>query len=61
MKIKEFYENMKDIIDEPVTIVDGVVQKYSDYMKDKKVFEYLYDFEIKSIYIGNDKTLIVEI
>lgn len=61
MKVREFYEKMKDILDDPVTIMDGVVLVYNDFMKDTKIYEYLLDYTIKSIYIGKDNTLVVEI
>lgn len=61
MKVREFYEKMKDILDDPVTIMDGKVLVYNDFMKDTKVYEYLLDYTIKSIYIGKGDTLVVEI
>lgn len=61
MKVKDFYENMKDIIQDQVTIMDGIVEEYSDYMYSKKVYEYLFDHDIKSIHIGDNETIVVEI
>lgn len=61
MKIKGFYENMRDILNEKVTIMDGIVPVYTDFMRDKKVYEYLFESEIKNIYIGKDYSLVVEI
>lgn len=61
MKVKEFYENMKDIIEEPVTIMNGIVEEYSGFMKDKKIHEYLFECEIKSIYIGNNNSIVVDV
>lgn len=61
MKVKDFYENMKDIIQDQVTIMDGIVEEYSDYMYSKKVYEFLFDYDIKSIHIGDNETIVVEI
>lgn len=61
MKIKEFYESMKDVVQSPVTIMNGVVQEYSDYMRDVKVYEYLFEYKIKSVYVGKNDHIIVEI
>lgn len=52
---------MKDTIQDQVTITDGVVEYYRDYMYSKKVYEHLFDYEIKSIYIGNNETIVVKI
>ena len=61
MKIKEFYENMNDIISEVVTIIIGTEEVYKGYMYDTKVYEYLFEYTIEGIYIGNDNSIVVEI
>ena len=61
MKVKDFYENMKDTIQDQVTITDGIVEYYRDYMYSKKVYKHLFDYEIKSIYIGDNETIVVKI
>ena len=52
---------MKDIVQSPVIIMNGVVQEYSDYMSDVKVYEYLFECKIKSVYVGKNDHIIVEI
>lgn len=52
MKVKEFYESMKNILTERVLIYDGVYVEYQGYLKEKQIYEYLMDKEINKIYNG---------
>lgn len=61
MNIKEFYEKMKNILDENVIIINNGLEEYNGVMKDKRVYAFLFDYKIKSIYIGEDCSIIVEI
>lgn len=54
MKVKEFYNSMKDILDDKVLIYDGVSFIYQGYIKENRIYEYLMDKEINRIYIGTD-------
>lgn len=61
MTVEEFYNKMKGVMLEPVTIMDGVVVVYDDYMHEKKVYEYLFPYKIKSMYIGKNDSIIIEV
>lgn len=58
MKVGEFYNKLKDVISVPVVIMDGCTEVYEDFMSDKKVYEYLFDYEIKNLYTDNNKIVI---
>lgn len=53
MKVKEFYENMKNILTDKILIYDGVYVEYEGYLKDTQCYEYLMDKEINRIYSGH--------
>ena len=59
--VRNFYDNYKNIIQDPVTIMNGTVEEYSGYMSNVKVYEYLLDYTISSIYIDSNDTIVIEI
>ncbi len=52
-----FYNKLKDVILVPVVIMDGCIEVYGYFMSDKKVYEYLFDYEIKNLYTDNNKII----
>lgn len=60
--VKDFYEKMKDIIKDPIDIMNnGTIEEYSGYMNEKKVYEYLFSYEITAVYIGKNDHIIIDV
>ena len=59
--IRKFYNDMKDILDVDVIIVKGGKILWEGSIKEKKIYEYLMEYEIKSIYnTDNGLGLLIE-
>lgn len=50
MKIRKFYEDMKNILDVDIIIVKDGEIVWEGSIKEKRIYEYLMEYEIKSIY-----------
>lgn len=61
MSIRKFYNDMKDILDVDVIIVKDGKILWEGSIKEKKIYEYLMEYEIKSIYnTDNGLGLLIE-
>lgn len=60
MKIRKFYEDMKNILDVNIIIVKDGEIVWEGSIKEKRIYEYLMEYEIKSIYnIDNGLGLLI--
>lgn len=50
MKLRDFYNNMKDILDVDIIIVKDGEICWQGWIKENRIYEHLMDSEIKSIY-----------
>lgn len=61
MKIRKFYEDMKNILDVNIIIVKDGEIVWEGSIKEKRIYEYLMEYEIKSIYnTDNGLGLLIE-
>ena len=61
MKVRDFYETMKEVLQDPVSVMKGREILYNDFIVDSKIYEYILDYDVKSVYIGKDNSIIVEV
>lgn len=60
MTVRKFYKEFKDIVVDMVLILHNNHTAYEDFLRERKPFEFLMDYEIQNIYIGDDE-LVLEI
>lgn len=52
MKIREFYDKMKNLVVDKIIIMRGVSTLYEGYIEENRIYEFLMDEEIIEIYWG---------